>query len=124
MLATRAPDSHFHIISRDRGFDPLITHLREKQLHVGRSPTLADIPPLLKVTRQQALAHPAAVEANLLARGTSRPASVNTLKNTIKTLLPSTLPTTTAAETIIKEMQRRRDIVVESNKVSYHLKQA
>ena len=40
-LAADDPKGHFHIISRDRGFDPLIRHLNGKNLDARREADLA-----------------------------------------------------------------------------------
>src|SRR4051812_15924519 len=37
------PTARFHIISRDKGFDPLIEHLLSRQIHVSRHGDYADI---------------------------------------------------------------------------------
>jgi hypothetical protein len=43
-LAERDPKSYFHIISKDKGFDPLIAHLKTKKIFVQREMDLAAIP--------------------------------------------------------------------------------
>ncbi|MGI8905718.1 MAG: PIN domain-containing protein [Candidatus Sumerlaeaceae bacterium] len=43
-LAQQEPKAFFHIITKDKGFDPLIETLRAQKLHVYRCPSLADIP--------------------------------------------------------------------------------
>ena len=43
-LAAGEPDAYFHIISKDKGFDPLIRHLKGKKLNVMREKDLAEIP--------------------------------------------------------------------------------
>ena len=43
-LAAQEPDARFHIISKDRGFDPLIRHLKGKKIRVRREKDLAEIP--------------------------------------------------------------------------------
>lgn len=43
-LAVEEPSAHFHIISKDTGFDPLIQHLKSKQILAGRFTNVAEIP--------------------------------------------------------------------------------
>ena len=43
-LAAEEPSAYFHIISKDRGFDPLVQHLRSNKILAGRVKTIADIP--------------------------------------------------------------------------------
>jgi hypothetical protein len=45
-LAAKEPEAQFHIISKDRGFDPLIRHLEGKNVRVRREKDLAEIPEL------------------------------------------------------------------------------
>ena len=46
-LAIEAPTAHFHIVSRDTGFDPLVAHLKAQKIAVVRSESVGGIP-LLK----------------------------------------------------------------------------
>ena len=48
-LSIKDPGGHFHIISKDTGFDPLIKHLRSKKIRINREVDLADIP-ILRVS--------------------------------------------------------------------------
>ena len=43
-IAAEQPDAFFHIISKDTGFDPLIQHLKERDIFCGRWESLEDIP--------------------------------------------------------------------------------
>jgi hypothetical protein len=45
-LSAADPAARFHVISKDRGFDPLIRHLKEKKINVQRESDLAEIPSL------------------------------------------------------------------------------
>ncbi|MEP1230360.1 MAG: PIN domain-containing protein [Litorimonas sp.] len=45
-LTQEHPKAYFHIISKDKGFDPLIEHLTTNGFHVNRRDTVADIPVL------------------------------------------------------------------------------
>lgn len=39
-LAAASPDAVFHVVSKDKGFDPLIQHLQSRQIAVVRSASL------------------------------------------------------------------------------------
>lgn len=45
-LAAAEPQAHLHIVSKDTGFDPLLTHLRSKNISAIRSHDLAELPRL------------------------------------------------------------------------------
>lgn len=42
--AVAAPETHFHIVSKDTGFDALVTHLREQGLTIRRHEDFATLP--------------------------------------------------------------------------------
>src|ERR1051325_3525275 len=45
--AQQDPDGDFHIISRDKGFDATIAHLRNKNMRAARHDALSDVPLLM-----------------------------------------------------------------------------
>lgn len=121
-IAAVEPDSYFHIISKDTGFDPLIQHLKSKKMHASRSKTIADIP-LIKISNSKSASErAAAVIANLTQRGASKPRAVNTLGSTINALFHKSLSESEIA-TIIKEMVFQGYISVSETKVTYTLNQ-
>jgi hypothetical protein len=50
--AATDPAAYFHIISKDAGFDPLITHLRANKIFASRVSAISDIP-LLKIPNRK-----------------------------------------------------------------------
>ena len=80
------PHGYYHLISRDKGFDALIKHLRANQILAARHDSLAGVPALmtteerfhLLVTRLQDPAQP-------------RPVKQRTLANTIQQLFNRSL---------------------------------
>ena len=119
-LAAKDPDAHFHIISKDKGFDPLITHLKDRKIRIQREKDLAEIP-LLRVSSSTSSDEKiAAIIKNLGGRGQSRPRKVRTLENTINNLFTKKLDTNELSS-LIKELQKRKLIVVNKGNVSYKL---
>ena len=43
-LSAAHPDAYFHIVSKDKGFDPLIKHLKEQKVLCCRSSSVLEIP--------------------------------------------------------------------------------
>lgn len=43
-LSIQNPTAYFHIISKDKGFDPLIQHLKTKQIYADRVESISEIP--------------------------------------------------------------------------------
>lgn len=119
-LAAAEPDACFHIISRDKGFDPLIRHLRENSIRVQREKDLGEIP-LLQLPRRASLDEKiAAIVKNLGGRGQSRPRKVKTLQNTINSLFATKLEQKELDE-LVEELKKRKLVVVRQNNVSYKL---
>ncbi len=82
-LAAAHPEAYFHIISKDKGFDPLIKHLKNQKIFCSRSTSVLEIP-LVKSTnnlppRQRA----ADFYENRIALAKSRPATVGSLQRAI-----------------------------------------
>ncbi len=119
-LAAKDPDGHFHIISKDRGFDPLIKHLKGRKIRIQREKDLAEIPILRVSNTTSSDEKIAAIVKNLGGRGQARPRKVKTLENTINTLFTKKLDKKELSS-LIKELQKRKLIVVNQSNVSYKL---
>ncbi len=119
-LAGKEPDAQFHIISKDKGFDPLIKHLQSRKIRIKRTKDLAEIPLLRVPITTSSDEKIAAIVKNLGGRGQSRPRKVRTLENTINTLFTKKLDKDELS-TLTKELQKRKLIVVNKGNVSYKL---
>ena len=119
-LSLKDPEGYFHIISKDTGFDPLIKHLKAKKVRVHRRKDLAEIPVLRMSSATNDDEKIAAITKNLAGRGQSRPRKVKTLANTINSLFTKKLQENELMS-LVKELQRRKYIIVNQDKVSYKL---
>jgi hypothetical protein len=119
-LAAADPTGHFHIISKDRGFDPLIRHLKGKNIQVRRESDLAEIPNLRIPKEIKKDDKIDAIVKNLVNRGQSRPRKVKTLQNVINNLVSETLDEAGLAA-LIDELQKRKLIVVNKGNIKYTL---
>jgi len=79
-LAAVHPEAHFHIISKDKGFDPLIKHLNDQNVSCSRSASISEIQ-LVKSTDTRQLA--AQFYKKRIASSKARPATVASLQRTI-----------------------------------------
>lgn len=117
-FSERDPNAYFHIISKDTGFDPLIKHLKQKKILIGREKDLADIR-LLRIVNAVSLDEKLnIIVENFSMRCHSLPRKEKKLANTISSLFMKTLEDTELIS-LIKEMIRRKYIVVENSSVSY-----
>ena len=119
-LAAADPTGHFHIISKDRGFDPLIRHLKGKNIQVRRESDLAEIPNLQIPKKAKKDDKIDAIVKNLVNRGQSRPRKVKTLQNVISNLVSETLDEAELAA-LVDELKKRKHIVVTKGNIKYTL---
>ena len=117
-ISATEPESYFHIISKDSGFDPLIQHLKSKKIHLLRVKSIAEIP-LVKISNSKSASEKAsAVMANLTQRGASKPRTLKTLSSTINSLFQKSLsPQEITA--VVEEMKSQKFISINETKVAY-----
>lgn len=115
-LCAKEPDAYFHIVSKDTGFDPLIEHLKSKQVLAGRSKSVSDLP-LVKAESSKPMTEKAAAVAAHLER-IPKPRTVKTLASTINSLFQKTL-TEEDIQRVISELARKGVVTVDESKVSY-----
>jgi len=119
-LAAADATGNFHIISKDRGFDPLIRHLKGKNIQVRRESDLAEIPNLRIPKQAKKDDKIDAIVKNLVNRGQSRPRKIKTLQNVIKNLVAENLDEAGLAA-LVDELQKRKLIVVNKGNIKYTL---
>jgi hypothetical protein len=147
-MVAKDPAAHFHIISKDTGFDPLVEHLKTKNLSASRSCEVSEIPlikaaraaaenlppmhsaspkplvenlPLGKAASQNAAADKLdVIIAKLRAMRKSPPRTVKTLSGTINSLFHKRLSPTELSR-LIKELRAKGFVVVKGARVAYKL---
>lgn len=119
-LTAAEPDAYFHIISKDTGFDPLISHLKSKKIFACRSKDIGDMPIVKAANSKTQPEKLAVIVANLKQRGASKPRTVKTLSNTISSLFQKALAEDELAA-ILKHMEQQGLITVTGTKVGYSL---
>ena len=119
-LSREDPKGYFHIISKDKGFDPLIRHLRDKKVNIHRHKDLAEIPVLRMSSATNNDDKIDAITKNLAGRGQSRPRKVKTLANTINSLFTKKLQENDLMA-LVKELEARKYIIINQDRVSYRL---
>jgi hypothetical protein len=119
-LASREPDAYFHIVSKDTGFDPLITHLKTKKIFACRSKDVTDIP-IVKASNSKSPSEKIAViVADLKRRGASKPRAIKTLTSTINSMFQKQLPEQ-ELQLLLSGLKEQGLITVAGTKVSYAL---
>ena len=119
-LSHQDPKGLFHIISKDKGFDPLIKHLRAKKIRVQREKDLAEIPILRISSATNNDDKICAIIQNLAGRGQSRPRKIKTLSNTINSLFSPKLNEKELSK-LINILKEQKYIAIKDSNVSYSL---
>jgi hypothetical protein len=122
-ISARDPDACFRIISNDAGFDPLIQHLKSRNITCRRDRRVTAPPPGSRVKAADAVSmeeRVAAIVGDLRGRGKSRPGSLKTLTSTIHALFQKRLSEAELAA-LVAELQRRGLVRFEGEKPIYAL---
>lgn len=120
-ISAKEPDTYFHIVSKDTGFDPLIAHLKSMKIPVLRSKDVSEIQ-IVKASTSKTIEEKINVVTDYLkSRGTAVPKTIKTLTSTIQSVFQKNIPET-EQETIIAALQEQGAIAVIGAKVSYNLK--
>jgi hypothetical protein len=110
-LAAKNPKAQFHVVSKDKGFEPLLAHLRLKGIEVQRAATLAAVVPQTDDKLGTVIAH-------LKGMGHARPRRTKTLASTINAKLGKGLDES-EIQSLIDELQRRGVVSLKDGKVTY-----
>lgn len=119
-IAAQEPKAFFHIISKDTGFDPLITHLKSQGILSNRSPSLDGIPILRGLADASRDDQVEAVIDKLRGMPKSRPQREKTLRTMISAWFGKNLDEA-ALDRIVKELLKRQYIALSGVKLTYAL---
>lgn len=119
-IAERDDNAFFHIVSKDKGFDPLIRFLKKNKVFAQRVASISDIAIL---NSQTPLTLPQKVEyviTRLQGLGSSKPRRIKTLESTINGNFQKSLKEAEIKK-IMKKLIDTKTITLNDQVVSYHL---
>lgn len=112
------PDASFHIVSKDAGFDPLIQHLKDRNILAFRSSSTNEISILQKSSFKSLPERTSLVKARL-AQMEGKPSTVKTLSSTINALFQKTL-SEDEVEMVVKDLCGKGVIaIINKTRVAY-----
>lgn len=117
-LLAKDPTAVFHIIAADGGYDPLIQHLRDRQVFAHRHKSIEDIPHVKAANSKSLPAKVAFVREALSGRPTGRPATMKTLDSSIDGMFPGGLAPEVRVD-LITALQSSGFLTVTGTKVTY-----
>lgn len=121
-LSEKDPNSYFHIVSKDSGFDPLVKHLRNRKILAQRVSVVSDIQILNGATNGSPTERLNSIAQSLKLRGSSRPRKRKTLRNTISAMFMKTLKEDEIDELVVG-LEKEGLISLENDIVTYNLKE-
>ena len=110
------PNGYFHVLSRDKGFDALIKHLKNKKIHAARHVAFNEIPVLMNLEERVKL-HADRWKANL----TNRPKKRHALESEIKAFSGKILLQNEVDETIQKLIDKKIINLSETGVITYKI---
>ena len=117
-IAAKDPNAFFHIISKDKGFQPLVEHLKTLNIFCARSEDVHQIP-LVRSSKVKTPDQRAVLFIEKLEKpGATRARTPKTLRNAIATLFQKQV-SDTDVDAIIAELQRKGFLSIADNKVIY-----
>jgi len=117
-LSKEDPDGFFHIISRDKGYDPLLQHLKARHIHAYRSESIEGMrcfPPAKQECKKTQLE---LVIADHRKRKASKPRRLKTLNGTIREVCGKETPES-RIHSLIQALVMENYLKVEGTKVQY-----
>lgn len=118
-LCSEMPDAYFHIIAKDRDYDPLLLHINEPKRKVSKWDSLDGIPLLERFQANSLPEQTLAAIRWLAERPKNRPATLKTLQNTLLKSIFAQRLDSTAIDAIIALMEKRKVIIYEGQKIRY-----
>ncbi|QEG01199.1 hypothetical protein Mal15_52750 [Stieleria maiorica] len=119
-LSKSVPSATFQIVSDDKGFDPLIQHLKSQGIQADRTKTLSAVQPV-PANKEGALAKPLEVAiARLQRTKASKPRKVKTLRSTLASWFNNKL-TDKDIQLVIDQLVAKKHVTISGAQVSYTL---
>lgn len=117
-LSAAHPGAYFHIISKDKGFDPLIKHLKDQKIFCSRWASVLEIPFVRSTDMLSPKQRAEDFYEKRIASNKARPATVLSLQSTILSHFQKTLSVEEVAN-VLKALTAAGHVVVNGKKVGY-----
>ena len=117
-LSSTHPNAYFHIISKDKGFDPLIKHLKDQRVFCCRSASVLEIPLVKSADKLPPRKRAADFYEKRIASAKSRPATVMSLQSAIVSHFHKLLSQEEVAQ-VLDALTAAGHVVVNGKKVAY-----
>lgn len=120
LIASADPAAYFHIISKDKGFDPLIRHLKTKKIFAARVNDISEIPLVKAAGSKSQEQRLEMVVAKLGQMKVARPRTLETLRGTVSSLFQKQLSDSEVNE-VLDSLQSKGLVTIIDKKLIYAL---
>jgi hypothetical protein len=110
------PNGYFHVLSRDKGFDALIKHLKNKDVRAARHTAVSEIPVLMNLAERVKL-----LASHFKVNQASRPKIRTTLESRIQVIFGKTLSREEVEATIRALVAEKTIALSEKGEVDYRM---
>ena len=117
-LAVEEPGAFFHIVSRDKGFDPLIEYLKAHKILAARAESIAEIPFVKKSARKPPAERAETFIAKLKRPEVTKPRTEKTMSSAIRAHFQPAIEESDIAQ-ILQAMVATGFISIEAGKIIY-----
>lgn len=117
-LSAAHPGAYFHIISKDKGFDPLIQHLKNQNIFCSRWASVLEIPLVKSTDKLPPRQRAADFYEKRIASSKARPATVTSLQSAILSHFHKLLSVEEVAD-VLKALTVAGQVVIKGKKVAY-----
>ena len=117
-LSVEEPGAFFHIVSRDKGFDPLIKHLRAHKILSARTESIAEIPFVKNGARKPPAERAETFIATLKRPEVTKPRTEKTMGSAIRAHFQPAIEESEVAQ-ILQAMVATGFISIEAGKIVY-----
>jgi hypothetical protein len=118
-LAAELTDAYFHIIAKDRDYDPLVAHLKSLKIGADRWPDLASIPVLRRAAATTLKDQIKATKDWLAERKANCPKTLKTLTNSLKTSAFAGRLDDNEIGQLLDALKAQQIIAVQGQKIEY-----
>lgn len=120
-IAAQDPGAFFHIISKDTGFDPLISHLKARHIFAARSTSIEEMPIVKAGAKSPADQLAVTFVDSLRQPKSTKPRTDKTLARHVAAFFAKHQLTEREVAAVVKAMQTSGVIRVQDGKVAYSL---
>src|SRR5262249_4495700 len=117
-LAAAHPGAHFRIISKDKGFDPLISHLKDQKVLCSRSASVLEVLPI-KSDKRPPRQRAAEFYQKRIASSKARPGTVAKLQRTILSHFHKEVLSGEDVAKVLEALTAAGHVVINGTKVEY-----